>query len=451
MSFPSYPSYKDSGVEWLPSIPTSWETRPLKSIASSPGTLFIDGDWIESKDISASGIRYLTSGNVGEGFYKEQGQGFISENTFESLKCVEVFPGDILISRLNLPIGRACIVPNLDSKIVTCVDNVIVRTNEDFDRRYIVYMLTSKAHLENMENLGRGATMPRVSRSVLGSVKFVFPSIHEQAAIADFLDRETVKIDGLIAEQEKLIELLKEKRKAVISQAVTKGLNPDASMKDSGIEWLGQVPEHWEVRRVKYLTSRISSGKTPSGGSEFYVDEGIAFLRSQNVHDDGLHLEDVVFITDAVDQAMSVSRVREHDILLNITGASIGRSCVVPASFQPANVNQHVCVIRLKALSQVRFVGWVFKAATIKNQIDQAQNGAAREGLNFEQIGAMALALPPIREQTAIADFLDRETGKIDDLLVETQKTITLLQERRSALISAAVTGQIDVRTQLQN
>ena len=210
--------------------------------------------------------------------------------------------------------------------------------------------------------------------------------------------------------------------------------------KESGVEWHGPVPEHWEVKRVKHLASRISSGKTPSGGSEFYVDEGIAFLRSQNVHDDGLRLEDVVFITEAVDQAMSVSRVREHDILLNITGASIGRSCVVPASFRPANVNQHVCVIRLKDLSQVQFIGWVFRAATIKNQIDHAQNGAAREGLNFEQIGAMTLALPPIGEQAAIADFLYRETGKIDELIAEQEQLIELLKEKRQAVISLAVT-----------
>jgi len=154
----------------------------------------------------------------------------------------------------------------------------------------------------------------------------------------------------------------------------------------------------------------------------------------------------VVFITEAVDEAMSVSRVKANDILLNITGASIGRSCVVPSELPSANVNQHVCVIRLENSSQVPFVGWLFKSATIKNQIDHAQNGAAREGLNFVQIGTMSVALPPAAEQESIASFLNLQTVQLDALNAEAQRAIDLLQERRTALISAAVTGQIDVR-----
>ncbi|RLT11109.1 MAG: restriction endonuclease subunit S [Planctomycetota bacterium] len=216
--------------------------------------------------------------------------------------------------------------------------------------------------------------------------------------------------------------------------------------KDSGVEWLGEVPEHWELKKIKYLSSRISSGKTPLGGSEVYVDEGVTFLWSQNVYDEGLRLDDVVFITTLVDESMAVSRVIPNDILLNITGASIGRSCVVPRDFPSANVNQHVCVIRLNDPSQVPAVGWTFKSAPIKNQIDHAQNGAAREGLNFVQIGEMAVPLPPLPEQTAIASFLDAETSKIDALIAEQRRLIELLKEKRQALISAAVTGKIDVR-----
>lgn len=260
MSFPQYPAYKDSGVEWLGEVPGHWETTPLSRTASESASLFIDGDWIESKDLSDDGIRYLTSGNVGDGYYKEQGQGYISEETFTALNCVEVIPGDVLISRLNLPIGRSCLVPDLGGRIVTCVDNVIVRPDPDFDRRFFVYQLTSKSHFANMENLARGTTMQRISRSVLGRVRFAFPPLPEQTQIAAFLDRETAKIDELVAEQLRLMELLKEKRKAVISHAVTRGLNPDAPLKSSGIEWLGDVPEHWEVRRVKSVSTFTTSG-----------------------------------------------------------------------------------------------------------------------------------------------------------------------------------------------
>ena len=190
-----------------------------------------------------------------------------------------------------------------------------------------------------------------------------------------------------------------------------------AEYKDSVVAWLGEMPSHWETSSVKHLTSRISSGKTPLGGSETYVEEGVMFLRSQNVYDEGLRLEDVVFISKEVDESMAASRTQSGDILLNITGASIGRSCLVPNGLPSANVNQHVCVVRLKDALQIPFVGWTFRSMTIKSQIDLAQNGAAREGLNFDQIGRMTIPRPPTTEQLAIATFLDRETGKIDALI----------------------------------
>lgn len=220
--------------------------------------------------------------------------------------------------------------------------------------------------------------------------------------------------------------------------------------KDSGVDWLGEVPGHWILTKVKRLAARISSGKTPLGGSENYVDDGILFLRSQNVYDEGLRLQDVAFISEGTDESMAVSRVIPGDILLNITGASIGRSCVVPQNFSPANVNQHVCAIRLRDGSQSEALAWVFKSSLIKNQIDLAQNGAAREGLNFEQIGGMIIVIPPPAEQSAIAIFLDRETAKIDALVAEQEKLIALLQEKRQAVISHAVTKGLDSKVPMK-
>lgn len=221
--------------------------------------------------------------------------------------------------------------------------------------------------------------------------------------------------------------------------------------KDSGVSWLGEVPAHWLTKKVKFLTSRISSGKTPLGGSETYVNSGVVFLRSQNVYDEGLRLEDVVFISDVTDELMANSRVECGDILLNITGASIGRSCLVPSNFPSANVNQHVCVIRPIAFQSALFISWVFKSYVIKRQIEFAQNGAAREGLNFEQIGGMVMSLPPLNEQESIAAFLDRETAKIDALIAEQEKLIALLAEKRQATISQAVTRGLDPNVPLKD
>jgi type I restriction enzyme, S subunit len=210
--------------------------------------------------------------------------------------------------------------------------------------------------------------------------------------------------------------------------------------KESGVQWLGDVPEHWEVKKLGYLASKIGSGKTPSGGATTYLDEGVMFLRSQNVYDDGLRLDDVVYIDELVDAEMQNSRVHLHDVLLNITGASLGRTCIVPEPFPRANVNQHVCIIRQNDTNRSAFVSWVLKSAVVKAQITSSQTGSGREGLNFEQISKFLITLPPQAEQTAIADFLDRETGRIDTLVAKKRRLIALLKEKRTALISRTVT-----------
>ena len=210
--------------------------------------------------------------------------------------------------------------------------------------------------------------------------------------------------------------------------------------KESGDSFLGDVPEHWNVTKLGFLCHKVGSGKTPKGGSETYVDDGVLFIRSQNVYDDGLRLDDVVYISKEVDEEMAISRVERGDVLLNITGASLGRTCLVAGNIPSANVNQHVCIIRLKDARQREFVAMAMKAFLIKSQIDACQNGAAREGLNFEQIGQLRLALPPEDEQKAISSFLDVETSKIDGLVSEQRRLIELLKEKRQAVISHAVT-----------
>lgn len=220
--------------------------------------------------------------------------------------------------------------------------------------------------------------------------------------------------------------------------------------KDSGIKWVDSIPAHWGVTRIRFLSSRISSGKTPLGGSETYVDEGIVFLRSQNVYDEGLRLDDVVFISEEVDDQMAASRILPGDVLLNITGASLGRSCIVPPGFRPANVNQHVCVIRMLDQHLAPFVSWCLKSSALKVQMDVAQNGAAREGLNFQQVGTLAITIPPDMEQRRITAFLERETEKIDQLVIEQRRLIALMHEKRQAIIGHAVTKGLTPNTALK-
>ena len=226
--FTSSGATRCSDIEWFDSYPEYWIRMPLKALGNGPGAIFIDGNWIESKDLSGSGVRYLTTGNVGQGVYKEQDARFISNETFSRLKCTEVFPGDILISRLNPPIGRACIVPDLGARIVTSVDNVIVRPGDHIDRQFIVHLLTSVEHFENTSNIARGTTMQRISRSALGKIRIPLPPLVEQGEIARKLNAQA-QAHLLISDSiKRSIDRLREYRSALITAAVTGQIDVDS-------------------------------------------------------------------------------------------------------------------------------------------------------------------------------------------------------------------------------
>ena len=442
MSFPRYPEYKDSGQDWLGAIPSHWSVIPLAKIALEPGSLFIDGDWVESKDLADEGIRYITTGNVGEGRYKEQGSGYISQAKFDELRCTEVLPGDVLISRLNLPIGRACVVPDLGERIITSVDNVITRPDSGYSRSYLAYMLSSASHFANMEILARGTTMQRISRSTLGQVRFAFPTTEEQTAIAAFLDRETAKIDALVAEQEELIALLQEKRQAVISHAVTKGLNPNVPMKDSGVEWLGEVPAHWEVRRVKDV-SRLESGHTPSKTvPAYWVDCDIPWV-SLN---DSKYLAANDYITDTAVQINqlgienSSARLLPAGSVVFTRDATIGLAAITTREMA---VSQHLIAWCPTGVMEPLFLLRVFNA--MKDHLDSYTFGATIKTIGMSDVKSLVTPVPPLVEQVAIGAYLVDKLAALAQLIKEAARSVELLQERRTALISDTVTGQIDV------
>lgn len=201
------------------------------------------------------------------------------------------------------------------------------------------------------------------------------------------------------------------------------------------------MPRHWTITRLKYATDKIGSGKTPSGGASAYVREGVPLIRSQNVRFEGLTLDDVVFIDELTDASMTASRVAPNDVLLNITGASLGRCCVVPAQLQRANVNQHVCILRPKRnVIEPRYLNAFLASQFGQRQIFEGEEGVSREGLNFEEIGNFVLPLPSLAQQRAIADSVDSESARIEQLITAKQKWLDLLIEKRRTLITEAVT-----------
>jgi type I restriction enzyme S subunit len=268
------------------------------------------------------------------------------------------------------------------------------------------------------------------------------PPLPEQAAIADFLERETAKIDELISEQQQLIELLKEKRQAVISHAVTKGLNPDAPMKPSGIEWLGDVPKHWEVKRLKHISPFITVGVVVNPSS-FVADEGLPFIYGGDIREGIIDWANSRRIDERSGEANSKTKLNAGDLLTVRVGAP-GVTAVVPKECQDGNCASVMLIRQGEFNSQ--WLCYAMNTRVVRFQVEVVQYGAAQEQFNIAHAVNFWTPLPPRAEQEEITSFLDTETAKFDTLTSEAQKAIDLLQERRTALISAAVTGQIDVR-----
>lgn len=449
MRYPAYPEYKESGVQWLGQVPEHWEVKRLKYSAT------INDEALPETTDPDFEFSYVDIGSVNPVEGITNMETMIFENA-PSRARRKVAPGDTIVSTVRTYLRAIAPIPETSEPLIVSTGFAVIRPRK-LSTGFLAYALRESCFVESVVARSTGVSYPAVNASEIGNIEIPLPAEDEQTAIADFLDRETGRIDTLVAKKRRLIALLKEKRTVLISRTVTRGLpasvarkfglEPHTRFKDSGIEWLGQVPEGWEVKKLGFITKKIGSGKTPSGGAETYVDEGIMFLRSQNVYDEGLNLEDVVYIDEGTDADMATSRVQPKDVLLNITGASLGRTCIVPDEFSRANVNQHVCIIRMSNLKHSVFISWLMKSAGIKAQIQNAQTGAAREGLNFEQITNLVFVLPPLSEQTSIATYLDRETAKIDRLVEKVELLISRLQEYRAALITAAVTGKIDVRS----
>lgn len=415
----AYPEYKSSGIDWLDEIPSHWNTIPLKYTVDNPDTDFIDGDWIESPFITDSGVRYLTSGNVGVGVYKEQGQGFISNNTFDDLNCIEVKPGDLLISRLNEPIARTCEVPDLGYRIVTCVDNVIYRPkNNVFNKHYMMYQLNSHDFWFNASGLSSGATMKRISRSKLGNIRIVVPPLIEQDAIAAYLDDMTSKVDALIAEKQKQVEDLRSYRISLITETVTRGLNPNAPFRPSGIDWLGDIPEHWISTKAKYYIE-IKSGD-PISKYDINSKGSVPIFGGGEI---------IGFTTE--------SNIPAQTIIIGRVGARCG--CVRLTDIVAWATDNALVVFTSQ---NPRFLTRIFEAANL-NRLNESN---AQPLITATKIKDLGIPLPPLVEQQAIAEFLDEKTEKIDVLISELEKQLEELAEYKKAVISEAVTGKVDVR-----
>ena len=443
-----YSSYKDSGVEWIQKIPLSWNKSRIRMVGKLYGGLTGKKGNDFNNDDNPFNKPFVPFTNIFNNTY-------ISKNHFQ---YVNIYEGEnqnrvlkydlffLMSSESYEDLGKCSI---LLEDIEELYLNSFCKGYRIKDKRvnplFLNYQLLGSLHKEMISIEGNGFTRINLRQDRLLDIPVFIPPLNEQTQIVSFLDTKTQKIDELIEKTEQKIKLLKEKRTSLINHCVTKGLNPNVEMKESGVEWIGEIPSHWNLIKLRFYLTKVGSGVTPRGGGEVYSDEGIKFLRSQNIHFDGLHLSDVVFITEKIYEKMKNSQVNNGDVLLNITGGSIGRCCVI-SSDEKFNLNQHVSILRTKPSLYNYFLNYNLQSSIGQEQVLYNQTGGNREGLTSENIKNFIIGLPSKEEQTQIIEYLDEQTQKIDSTIEKETQRIELLKEYRQSLISEVVTGKVDVR-----
>jgi type I restriction enzyme S subunit len=418
MSRPRYPAYKDSGVEWIGSVPVNWEVGPLKRLLDLQNGA--DHKAIETDD----GVPVIGSGGA------------------FAFASMAMFDGESVLLGRKGTIDRPIYV---NGPFWTVDTMYWSKVNPDVSAKFAYYAATTIPFGYYSTN----TALPSMTKAALNAHAVACPAYEEQSAIAAFLDRETAKIDALIAEQERLLGLLSEKRQAVISHAVTKGLNSDAPMKDSGVEWLGEVPAHWDVWQFRHclakpLANGIFKKKDEFGSGTLLVN--VFDMYREDLRVNYLWLDRVVC---SEEERLSYS-VSAGDLLFvrsslkreGIAAVALAESCEEPAVFECHLIRATPNPLVLHS----RYASYVFGSARFRAQFIKLAKVTTMTTIDQESIKSIPVVIPPVAEQAEIAFWLDSKVASIDRLQEQVISGISLLLERRSALISAVVTGQIDVR-----
>ena len=423
----------------VPQVPPHWTVRQLGRL----GRLFKGNGGTKADEVD-EGIPCIRYGDIYTqyDFLARATRSCVDSET--ATEYTRIRYGDILFAASGETleeIGKS--VANLVEGDACCGGDLIVfRPSVDADARFLGYATDCQAARSQKSRMGRGMTVMHIYVDQLKRLWIALPPRDEQRAIADFLDRETEKIDSLVAKKRRLIELLREKRSAAIGHAVTKGLNPDVPMKDSGMAWFGVVPAHWPVVRLGYF-ARVLNGSTPSrDDAAYWLDGTIPWVTSTKVNEDRV-TEPSELITEAALRESNLFLVPAGTVIIGLVGQGRTRGMASLLEIE-TTTNQNMAAI----ISRGRIVGRYlqYQLENMYTPIREYGRGANQAALNCEVVASLRVPLPPLDEQAAIAGFLDGEAEATCALAHKTQKSIELLMKSRSALITAAVTGQIDVR-----
>ena len=424
--YQQYEEYKDSGVEWLGEIPKDWEVVRLKYIAELSGnkTSGSENQYVGLENVeSKTGKFKVTEGIVSEGV----------SNTFEK--------DNLLFGKLRPYLAKSW----LASFSGICSSEFLVLDSKLVHPKFLKYMTLTDEFIEQVNSSTYGTKMPRASWDFIGLLPLPVMDYGLSEAIANFLDHETAQIDTLIEKQQTLIQLLKEKRQAVISHAVTKGLNPDAPMKDSGVEWLGDVPKHWDLVPLKYLCS-FSGGGTPTKDNLSYWTGGtIPWVSPKDMKSFWID-KTQDYITENAVKESSTKLIKAGSLLMVVRSGILQRTIPIAINTVDVTMNQDMRALQFNERMTSEYAANYIVGNVDKLLFAWSKEGATVESIEQEYLSNSLFPVPPIAEQQRIVDKINEQMKTFDSLVSKAQKAIQLMQERRTALISAAVTGKIDVR-----
>ena len=437
-----YPAYKDSGIEWIGEIPEGWDVTQLKRLCDK----VTDGSHL-SPETQDTGYPYITVQDVKETIIDFEKSKRISEKDYLALKRNGCQPkkDDVLLTK-DGTIGRAVVIKENKDFVILSSVGLIRPSQSKIIPEYLRYYLISGINVDQMFSFIRGSALTRLTIKLIEQLLIAYPPISEQQSIATFLNNQTPLIDTFIENKQKQIELLKEERTAIINQAVTKGLNPNVPMRDSRIEWLGEIPEHWEATQLKRLCDKVTDGSHLSPETQ---DTGFPYITVQDIKETKIDFEKSKRISEKDYLALKRNgcQPKKDDVLLTKDG-TIGKAVVIKEN-KDFVILSSVGLIRPNQ-SQIipEYLRYYLISGINVDQMFSFIRGSALTRLTIKLIEQLLIAYPPISEQHTIVNMIDNEIAKVNPIMTKINSQITLLQEYRTALISEAVTGKIDLRNQ---
>ena len=425
-----YNEYKDSGVQWLGEIPSHWEVVPLKSIVSCN-----DDTWSETtaKDTLINYVE-ISDVSLSEGITK------ISQVKFAdapSRARRKTRVGDIIVSTVRTYLQA--IAPIDEENITVSTGFAVLRPNT-VDNRFLLYYTASSAFISDVIANSKGTSYPAINANDLVHLKTLLPPTSEQQTIAAYLDKATAKIDEAIAQQQKMIDLLNERKQIIINNAVTKGLNPDVPMKDSGVDWIGEIPEHWEFVKLKRYC-KIRTGKTPSTTKEYYFENGdIKWFTPGDLNKFEL-VDSERKVTYRAQLEQACNMFPANTVYLVGIGGTIGK---VGFCETEATCNQQINAI-IPNCKKINHKYLAHLIQSTKVQILRIANFSTLPIINQDRTGSLNIVVPPISEQESIVNILENKSAPINAAIKAAEKQIFLLQERKKIIINDVVTGKVKV------